>query len=162
MVFIPFIRRNLISVPILERLGYSFIFGIGKVNLYRDSLLIGNGTLCGNHYRLELSTLPSVSTTFTISSTKSLRLNEKFSVIWHKRLDHISKQRMERLIKVDILLDLDFSYFDTCVDYIKCKLISKVRNAKIDRCTELLGVIHTDICGSFTDYYQNSSILHPY
>ena len=57
---------------------------------------------------------------------------------------------MERLIKDEILPDLDFSYFDTCVDCIKGKLTAKVRNAKIDICIELLGVIHTDICGPFT------------
>ena len=52
---------------------------------------------------------------------------------------------MERLIKVEILLDLYFSDFNTCVDCIKGKL-------KVDRCTELLWVIHTDICGSFTHF----------
>ena len=57
---------------------------------------------------------------------------------------HISKQRIERLIKNEILSDLDLSDFDTCVDCIK------VRNAKVDRCNKLLGVIHTDICWSFT------------
>ena len=49
-----------------------------------------------------------------------------------------------------ILSDLDFSDFDTCVDCVKGKLTTKVRNAKIDRCTKLHRVIHTDICGLFT------------
>ena len=40
VVYIPSIRRNLILVPILDRLIYCFLFGIGKVKLYRDSLLI--------------------------------------------------------------------------------------------------------------------------
>ena len=79
-----------------------------------------------------------------------MRLNEKSSTLWHKRLSHISRQRIERIIKDGILLDLDFSDFDTCVDCIKGKLIAKVRNAKIDRCTKLLGIIYTDICESFT------------
>ena len=57
---------------------------------------------------------------------------------------------MERLIQDGILPDLDFSDFDTCVDFIKGKLTAKDRNAKIDRCTELLGFIHIDIYGSFT------------
>ena len=117
--------------------------------MYKDSLLIGTGVLCGNLYILELSALPYVSTN-TVSSTKRLRLNEKSSIIWHKRICHISKQRMEILIKDEILPDLDFSYFDTCVDYIKGKLTTKIRNVKVDRCTELLVVIHIDICGSFT------------
>ena len=47
-------------------------------------------------------------------------------------------------------MKLDFSDFDTYVDCIKGKLIAKIRNVKADRCIELLGVIHTNICGSFT------------
>ena len=54
---------------------------------------------------------------------------------------------MKRLIKDEILPNIDFSYFDTCVDCIKGKLI-----AKVDRCTELLRVIHTSICGSFAPF----------
>ena len=79
MVFIPSIRRNLISVPILDRFGYSFLFGTENVKLYQDSLLIGTGVLYGNLYILELSTLPSVSATLsvnTVSNKKRLRLNE--------------------------------------------------------------------------------------
>ena len=52
---------------------------------------------------------------------------------------------MERLIKNKVLLDLDLSYFDTCVDCIKGKSTAKIRNVKANRCTELLGVIHTNI-----------------
>ena len=57
---------------------------------------------------------------------------------------------MERLIKDEIISNLDFSNIDTYVDCIKGKLTVKVRNAKIDRCIELLGVIHTYICRPFT------------
>ena len=55
-----------------------------------------------------------------------------------------------RLIKDEILSNLDFSNFDICVDYIKGKLTTNIRNAKADRCTKLLKVIHTNICVSFT------------
>ena len=88
MMFIPLIRRNLISVPILDRLRYNFLFGTGKVKLYQDSLLIGNGILCGSLYILELFALPSFSATLIVditSSSKRLRLNEKSSTLWHKR-----------------------------------------------------------------------------
>ena len=74
VAFIPFIGKNLISIPILDRLGYSFLFGTRKVNLYRDSLLFDHGTLCGNLYRLELYSLLSFSPSVNIvSSTKRLR-----------------------------------------------------------------------------------------
>ena len=93
--------------------------------------MIGIGVLCESLYRLELSVLSFVSATLiinTASSSKRLRLNEKSSTLWHKRLGHISRQRMERLIKYEIISDLDFSNFDTCVDCIKGKLTAKVRN----------------------------------
>ena len=116
MAYIPSIKRNLISIPILDRLGYSFLFGTGKVKLYQDSLLIDTRVLCKNLYRLELSALPYVSATLfvnTVSSKKRLRLNEKSFTLWHKHLGHISRQIMKRLIKDEILPDLDFSVFDT-------------------------------------------------
>ena len=86
VTYIPSIRRNLISIPILDRLRYSFLFGTGKVKLYQDSLLIGIRVLCGNLYILELFALPSVFATLTINTTNSskrLRLNEKSSILWH-------------------------------------------------------------------------------
>ena len=81
---IPLIKKNLISIPILDRLGYSFHFGTGKVKLYLYSLSIGNGILCGSLYILELFVLPSAFATLivnTISHTKCLRLNEKSSIL---------------------------------------------------------------------------------
>ena len=59
---------------------------------------------------------------------------------------------MERFIKDEILPYLDFSYFDTCVDCIKGKLTTKIRNVKANRCPELLGVIHTYICVPFSPH----------
>ena len=153
VAYIPSIRRNMILVPILDMLGYSFLFGTLKVKMYHDSLLIGTRVLCGSLYRLELSALPLFSATLTVniaSSSKRLRLNEKSSNLWHKRLGYISRQRIKRSIKYEILPDIDFSNFDTCVDCIKGKLTAKVRNAKIHNYTKLIGVIHIDICGPFT------------
>ena len=94
VAYISSIRRNLISIPTLDRLGYSFLFGTRKVKLCQDSLLIVTGVLYGNVYILELSALPYVSATLTVntaSSSKRLRLNEKSSILLHKRLGHISR-----------------------------------------------------------------------
>ena len=85
MAYIPLIKRNLISIHILDKLGYSFLFRTRKIKLYQDSLLIGTGVLL--NYRLKLSALPSIFATLTvntISSSKRLRLNENSSILWHK------------------------------------------------------------------------------
>ena len=70
-------------------------------------------------------------------------------MLWHKRLGHISRNRMERLVKNGVLQNLDFSNFTTCVDSVKGKLTVKVRKNKTDRCTDLLELIHTNLCGPF-------------
>ena len=73
VVYIPQTRRNLISVPILDRLGYIYIY----IYIYK--------TLCGDLYKLGLYSFLSFSPNVnTISSTKCLKLNEKSSILWHK------------------------------------------------------------------------------
>jgi len=68
----------------------------------------------------------------------------------YRRLGHISRPQIERLIKEGIMHDLDFSDFDTCVDCIKGKLTAKVRNTGANRSDNVLELIHIDICGPIT------------
>ena len=78
--------------------------------------------LCGNLYKLDLVNVLDVSSSssfLNVVDSKRLRCNENYSMLWHKRLGHISRQRMERFVKDDILQDLDFSDFDTYADCIK-------------------------------------------
>jgi hypothetical protein len=70
-------------------------------------------------------------------------------MLWHRRLGHISVERINRLINDGVVNALDFSDFGTCVDCIKGKETNKTsKGAK--RSEEILGIIHTDICGPFS------------
>jgi len=62
--------------------------------------------------------------------SKCSRNIETSSILWHIHLDHISRPIIERLIKDGILVNLDVSNFDTCVDYVKGKIASKSRRQK--------------------------------
>ena len=84
----------------------------------------------------------------TIIGSKRKLNNEKSSMLWHKRMGHISKQRIERLITQGILDSLDMSDFDICVDCIKGKMTNK-RKTGTNQCSSVLELIHTDICGPF-------------
>lgn len=64
--------------------------------------------------------------------------------MWHERISHTSKSRMERLVKVGILHLLDFSNFDTCTECIKGKFV-KTNNKGTTRSTKCLKIIHTNI-----------------
>ena len=74
--------------------------------------------------------------------------NENSAYLWHKRLGHISKEGLQRLVKNEILVNLECTDLGLCVDCIKGKQ-TKHNKKGATRSNHLLEVIHTDICGPF-------------
>lgn len=72
-------------------------------------------------------------------SCKRLLTNESSSMLWHKRLAHISKARIERLIKEGILPTLDFNDLKDCIDCCKRKL-TKIEKKSSIRSKKTFGV----------------------
>lgn len=70
--------------------------------------------------------------------------SENSTSLWHKRLGHISKKRIERLVSYGILDPLNFLDFDMCVNCIKEKQIN-IRRLAANRTIDFLKLIHTDI-----------------
>lgn len=70
-------------------------------------------------------------------------------MLWYKRPGHISRKRVEMLIKDNILPTLDFCDLETCVDYCKGKLI-KFKKKEATRNSSFLEIIHTNICRSYS------------
>jgi len=153
VVYVPSMRRNLIFVSILDKCGFTFVFVNNEVKISRNSSLIGSGVLSDGLYLLNLdpnSIVQRQSNVCNVVGNKRGRVTESSSMLWHKRLGHISRKRMERLIKMNILHSLDFSDFDNCIDCIKGKLTAKIRKTSGSRNEGILQLIHTDICGPIT------------
>ena len=72
-------------------------------------------------------------------------MNEESSILWHKRLGHISIGRIKKLVNKGVLSTLDFADFETCLHCIKGKQTNKSKKGA-KRSTNLLEIIHTDIC----------------
>ncbi|CAA0839096.1 Unknown protein, partial [Striga hermonthica] len=145
---IPSFRRNLISVSYLDKSGYCCSFGNNKVVLSFNSNVVGFGTFMANDNLYMLNTITSYNETLNVESKGTKRKLDESSLLWHKRLGHISINRVERLIKDGILDSINFSDFDVCVNCIKGKQ-TKVKRIGAYRATEVLELIHTDICGPF-------------
>jgi hypothetical protein len=62
---------------------------------------------------------------------------------------HFRAGGVERLIKDDMLVPLDFSNSDYCIDCIKGKYAKQVKKGEAKRSAEVLEIIHKDICGPF-------------
>ena len=72
-------------------------------------------------------------------------MNGDSSILWHRRLGHISIDRIKRLVNDKVLNTLDFDDFDTCIDYIKGIQTNKFKKGG-KRSTNVLEIIHLDIC----------------
>ena len=72
-------------------------------------------------------------------------MNEESSLLWHRRLGHISIQRIKKLVNEGVLSALDFTNFETCLDCIKGNQTNKSKNGAT-RSKHLLEIIHIDIC----------------
>ena len=150
-LYVPSVSRNLVSISKLDVSGYNFKFGNGCFSLFKHNNFIGSGVLCDGLYRfkLDVSFAETLMTLHNGIGTKRSLVNESSSYLWHKRLGHISKERIERLVKNKILLNLDFTDFGICVDCIKGKHTSHTNKNSATRSTQLLEIIHTDISGPY-------------
>jgi hypothetical protein len=64
-------------------------------------------------------------------------------------LGHISRGRIERLVKEEILEPLDFTDLEKCIDCIKGKFVKKIKKDVAKQSASVLEIIYTDICGPF-------------
>ena len=120
---VPFFRRNLVSISILDKFGYTCSFGNNKFSLFQNSNLVGTGSLSYVDNLYMLDTVASYHETLQLSTqgVKRKLTDENSSSLWHKRLGHISKRRIERLVSDEIIDSLDFTDFEICTNCIKGK-----------------------------------------
>ena len=74
--------------------------------------------------------------------------SETSTKLWHCRLGHILRGRIERLIKENILHLLDFSDVEYCINCIEGKNIKQIKKGA-KRSDGVLEIVHTDIRGPF-------------
>ncbi|KAL6327955.1 hypothetical protein AAG906_031299 [Vitis piasezkii] len=146
--YVPSISRNLVSLSKLDATGYSVLFSSGQLSLMLNSITVGSGILCDGLYKISLNHefAQALITLHSNVGSKRGLINENSSILWHRRLGHISRERIERLVKEGILQNLDFTDFHVCVDCIKGKQTKHTKKGAT-RTNELLEIIHTDICG---------------
>ena len=97
--YVPSFKSNLISIPLLDKLGYCMNFGNSEVKLSLNSTNIGYGVLIYGLYKLSLVMNGEYILHTDKETSKRSRIQERSSMLWHKRLGHISRERVERLIK---------------------------------------------------------------
>jgi hypothetical protein len=140
VLYVPSLSRNLISVSCLDDDGYDCQFGNRQCLILFDNKVVGLAFRQDKLYMLSMHGNMNVvcndenvvcKDKVSSSTNKRKRCDNATSVkLWHYRLGHISKGRIERLIKDDILIPLDVSNSDYCIDCTKGKYAKQVKKSE--------------------------------
>nr|GEZ95546.1 hypothetical protein [Tanacetum cinerariifolium] len=82
-------------------------------------------------------------------TNKRAKINLDSSLLWHCRLGHISKKRIETLQHDGLLNSIDIESLGKYVSCMSGKMARKPYSHQVERAKDLLGLIHTDVCGPF-------------
>lgn len=161
-LYVPSFRRNLISVYMLGNIGFAFEIKNYTVNISFNSNVIGHCTLSRGLYRVCL-TSTNIYACYNVTNVASKRfLPKEYSfMLWHKRLGHISRERVDRLIKFDILPTFHFSNLETCIDCCRGKM-TKIRKKLVVRSSGVLDLIHTNISGPYSRNFYFITFIDDY
>ncbi|GJY03785.1 retrotransposon protein, putative, ty1-copia subclass [Tanacetum coccineum] len=121
---------------------YLYVGNDSKNSVFYFNVIPSNGI-----YEIDMHDLvPNVNSIYNVS-TKRAKHNLDSTYLWHCRLAHISKKRIEKLQQEGLLKSTDEESFDQCVSCVSGKMIRKSFPHHPERATDLLGIIHTDVCG---------------
>jgi hypothetical protein len=144
VLYVPGMKRNLVSISSLEGKGYTVTFSEGKVVAWHKDSHINSARVIGvqenNLYRLTIRPVQVL-----LHDTISL------SELWHRRLVHIYYRALPALGKmVTRLLEIQIHNKGVCKG---CALVKNVKGSFLsndNRSKEILDLIHLDVCGPMT------------
>ena len=91
----------------------------------------------------------------SIDAKRCKRSNDNPMYMWHCRLGHIGIKRMKKLHSDGLLESLDFDSLDTCEPCLMGKMTRTPFSGVMERANDLLGIIHTDVCGPMSVSTRN-------
>ncbi|GKD72285.1 retrotransposon protein, putative, ty1-copia subclass [Tanacetum coccineum] len=98
-------------------------------------------------YEIDMHDLvPNVNSIYNVSN-KRVKRNLDSTYLWHGRLAHINKKRIKQLQQDRLLKSTDDESFDKCESCLSGKITKKPFPYSNERAKDLLGIIHTNVCG---------------
>nr|GEV83518.1 hypothetical protein [Tanacetum cinerariifolium]GEV86442.1 hypothetical protein [Tanacetum cinerariifolium] len=145
--YAPTITRGVVSVARLVDNGFIQRFIDYGISVSKNDVFYFNAISSNGIYEIDMSNLvPNINSIYNISN-KRVKHNLDSTYLWHCRLAHISKKRIEKLHHDGLLKSSDDESFDKCVSCLSGKMTRKLFPHHPERATDLLGLIHTDVCG---------------
>ncbi|KAF5804990.1 putative RNA-directed DNA polymerase [Helianthus annuus] len=149
-LYAPGLTRNIISVSLLYEQGFRYVFNGIAISAYLNGIYYFEAKPRNGIY--EINVQPS-SNIYHLSKCQKNGTSDSF--LWHCRLGHISKARVKWLQSEGILESTGMDSFDDCESYLAGKLTKDPFTHVGERASDLLGLIHSDVCGPFRTMTRN-------
>nr|GEZ01815.1 zinc finger, CCHC-type [Tanacetum cinerariifolium] len=181
VLYVPKLRKNLVSGPMLNKCEYKQVYESDKYILSKSGVFIGFGYYNNGMFMLNLNKVPDDSDSVYMSYSTVVN-----SLLWHARLGHVHYKRMLEMSKDDLIPGIDENlekcttcnkkYFITFIDeasrffYVyllheKDEALDKFRIYKTEvelQHNDLVKTLRTDRGGKYYDpvFFQSVGIIH--
>ncbi|GJX93652.1 retrotransposon protein, putative, ty1-copia subclass [Tanacetum coccineum] len=148
--FAPSITRGVISLLRLWDNGFLHKFtDYGAISVSKDNLFYFNAIPRDGIFEIDMHNYVSNECSIYTCSNKKSKHNLDSTFLWRCHLGHINKKRIVKLQHDGLLKSIDDESFDVCVSCISGKMARKPFTHASKRVNDLLGLIHSDVCGPF-------------
>ncbi|GJR03819.1 zinc finger, CCHC-type containing protein [Tanacetum coccineum] len=148
--YAPSITRGIISVSRLYKDSFINRFELNNtVSVSKNNVVYFTAIPRDVLYEIEMSNSNTNDSSMYAVSNKRAKLNLDTSLLWHCHLRHISKKRIEKFQHDGLLNSTDIESLGKCVSRMSGKMARKPYSHQVERAKDLLGLIHTDVCGPF-------------
>nr|GEU49807.1 hypothetical protein [Tanacetum cinerariifolium] len=147
--FAPTVTRGIVSVSCLVKNNYIYTFTNYGIFVSKDNVFYFSAIPCDDIYEIDMHNLyPNVSFNFNISN-KRIKHGLDSYYLWHCHLGHIKKKCIDMLQRDGLLQPTHDESHEKCKSYISGKMACQPFSHQVERAKDLLGLIHTDVCGPF-------------
>nr|GEY66085.1 hypothetical protein [Tanacetum cinerariifolium] len=147
--YAPSITRGVISVSRLYEDGFINRFVNNAIQVSRNNMVYFSAIPKDGIFEIDLSNSYTNESSIYAVSNKNAKLDLDSALLWHCHLGHISKKHIEKLQHDGLLNSTDLRAFEKCVSCMSGKMARKPYTHQVERAKDLLGLIHTDVCGVF-------------
>ena len=142
VLYVPDIRKNLISGTLLSMHGFKMVFESQKIVLSKHGMYVGKGYVKNGMWKM--NTIAVKSNAGNKKQKSSVYMLES-SNLWHGRLGHVNYDTLRRLINLDHIPAFHIDFKHKCEICVEAKLTRSSFHT-IERNTEPLALIHSDVC----------------
>ena len=114
VLYVPTLRRNLISESSLLRAGYKIVKESNKFVISKSNIFIGKCFVCDGLFRLNVINSSD-------NEISPVALNIESCDIWHGRLRHVNFNSIKKMINFNLIPKSSFDTSSRCEIYIQSK-----------------------------------------